>query len=57
MNEKKKNRLQGRIRKFIQQYCRKHYPQYDPNDRTYDRKLEAQLRRMKPEDLNEPING
>ena len=36
---------------FLQQYQRKAQRGVEPNDRHYDRNLEAKLKRMKPEDL------
>jgi len=30
---------------------------FDPNDRSYDRKLEKIIKKMKPEELYELING
>ncbi|WP_306227157.1 hypothetical protein [Bosea beijingensis] len=40
------------IQKFVQQYARKAHPGWDPNDRGYDRRLEAKIRRMDPEKLD-----
>ena len=40
------------IRRFVQQYGRGTSPGYDPNDRSYDRELEQQVRRMSPEELD-----
>ena len=37
---------------FVQQYARKAQKGQDPNDRRYDRSLEAQARRMRPEELD-----
>jgi hypothetical protein len=48
----RQQKLAGAIGKFVQQYARKAYPTHDPNDRTYDRKLEQKIRRMKPEALD-----
>jgi len=57
--EMSKNRewLEGQIGAFIRQYARKHYPNIDPNDRTYDREIEARVRRMDPQELDELLNG
>lgn len=40
------------VAKFIQQYGRKAMKGIDPNDRSYDRKLEATLKKMPPERLD-----
>lgn len=42
---KRKRRLEGDIGVFIRQYARKHYPNHDPNDRRYSRKIERIVRR------------
>ena len=44
--------LQGRIATFLRQYARKRNPAVDPNDRHYDRGLEREIKRMKPDDLD-----
>ncbi len=48
----KQQRLAGALGKFVQQYARKAYPHFDPNDRGYDRKIEQKVQRMKPELLD-----
>ena len=37
---------------FIKRYARKKQPGHDPNDRQYDRRVEAKVKRMKPETLD-----
>ena len=37
---------------FVQRYARKSRPCFDPNDRSYDRKVETAAKRMKPEELD-----
>ena len=37
---------------FVKQYARKAQKGYDPNDRKYDRAIEQDVKRMKPEDLD-----
>ena len=37
---------------FVRRYARKAYPQRDPNDRRYDRQIEAKIRQMNPEELD-----
>ncbi len=42
---------------FIKKIARKKSKNgYDPNDRSYDRRIEERLKRMKPEDINALIN-
>jgi hypothetical protein len=53
----RKQRLQAEVGAFVRQYARKRQKGHDPNDRQYDRKLEKNLRRMKPELLDDLING
>ena len=52
---KRGKKLRQEIRAFVQQYGRK-ANQNDPNDRRYDRKLEALVKRMKPEELDAIMN-
>ena len=40
------------IIRFVQQYARKAQKREDPNDRVYDRKIEQDIKRMRPEDLD-----
>ena len=56
MSERKR-RLEADIGAFIQQYARKHYPNSDPNDRTYDRRIERIVKRMSPAQLDELMRG
>jgi len=46
-------KLRREIRLFLQQYGRKAQKGFDPNDRSYDRKIEALIKRMKPEELDD----
>jgi len=48
----RKERLQGRLGAFIQQYARPAHPGQDPNDRRYDREMERRVKRMDPEELD-----
>lgn len=45
-----KKKIKSSLGKFLQQYNRKSAT-HDPNDRSYDRKLEEKIKRMKPEEL------
>mgnify|MGYP001075531075 CR=1 FL=1 len=53
----RRQRLEGDIEVFIRQYARKRYPNMDPNDRRYDRKIERIVRRMDPEELDKLMHG
>jgi hypothetical protein len=55
--DQRMQRLQAEVGTFVRQYARKRQKGHDPNDRQYDRKLEKNLRRIKPELLDELING
>lgn len=50
---KRRRDISTRIGEFLRRYGRKRPTQGDPNDRKHDRKLEAQLKRMSPEELDE----
>ena len=51
-----KKKIKLMIGKFIQQYKRKSTKSFDPNDRSYDRKLEKIVKKMNPEELSQIIN-
>ena len=40
------------VAKFIEQYARKSQKGGEPNDRRYDRRLEAKIKRLRPEYLD-----
>ena len=50
--EQRRGKMIGRLRVFVQQYARKAYPNWDPNDRRYDRDIEKVVKRMSPEELD-----
>jgi hypothetical protein len=54
---KRKEKLRAKIGAFMQQYTRKAQRGKEPNDRSYSRAIEAKLKRMKPEELDELLNG
>jgi hypothetical protein len=54
---KRKEKLQAKVGAFMQQYARKSQRGQEPNDRQYSRKIEAKIKRMKPEELDELLNG
>lgn len=58
MEERKEECLRAKVGKFVQQYARKKRPgKGEPNDRHYDRKLAHRIKKMKPEELDELLNG
>jgi hypothetical protein len=50
---RRKKKLTGDLAAFLRQYRRKSDAPHDPNDRHYDRELEAKIKRMSPEELDE----
>jgi hypothetical protein len=56
MNQRKE-KLKAKVGAFIQQYAREAQRGQEPNDRGYSRKIEAKLKRMKPEEFDELLNG
>jgi hypothetical protein len=54
---KRRKKLEANIGEFIRQYTHKHKNTPDPNDRTYDRKVEEQIKRIRPEELNRLLYG
>ncbi len=50
--ERRKKKLAGDLAAFIRSYRRKAPRGGEPNDRGYDRELEAKLKRMSPEELD-----
>lgn len=53
----KKDKIARQIGSFLQQYQRKAQRGVEPNDRQYDRKIEAQLKRLPPEELSDLLSG
>jgi len=53
----RKQMLQAEIGTFLKKYARKAHAGYDPNDRSYSRKIEGSVKRMRPEDLDALIQG
>lgn len=45
-------RCAAQLQLFVKKYARKSRPCFDPNDRSYDRKIETAAKRMKPETLD-----
>jgi hypothetical protein len=54
---KRKEKLRAKMGAFMQQYVRKAQRGQEPNDRSYGRAIEEKLKRMKPEELDELLNG
>ena len=48
---KRGKKLRQELTLFLQRYARKAQKHRDPNDRRYDRKIAAIVRRLRPEDL------
>jgi hypothetical protein len=57
MSIRSKKKLASRIDEFIRLYGRRAQRGEEPNDRRYDRKIEAQLSRMKPTEVSALISG
>ena len=53
----KKDKIARQLGGFLQQYQRKSQRGAEPNDRHYDRKIEAQLKRLPPEELSDLLAG
>jgi hypothetical protein len=52
MGERRKKKLAGELAAFLRSYGRKAPRGGEPNDRGYDRELEARVKRMRPEELD-----
>jgi hypothetical protein len=48
----KRARKVGALRLFLKQYARKAQSGWDPNDRSYDRRIEARIKRMQPTEFD-----
>ena len=49
---KRKNELEAKVARFLQQYGRKAQKGQEPNDRRFDRKVQGMIKRMKPDELD-----
>lgn len=49
--------LAAKLGRFVQQYGRKAQKGWDLNDRNYDRKLEAKMKKLSPEELSDLLSG
>lgn len=49
--------LAARLALFKSRYLRKAQPDYDPNDRCYDREVEELMKRMDPAELDALLRG
>lgn len=54
---KRRRKLANELAAFMQQYRRKSDAPHDPNDRWYDRELEAKIKRMAPQELDRLLRG
>jgi hypothetical protein len=52
VSERRQKKLAGDVAAFLRSYGRKAPRGGEPNDRGYDRELEAKLKRMRPEELD-----
>jgi hypothetical protein len=57
MSRKNKKVIAKEMANFLRLYGRKAQKGCEPNDRPYDPVIEQYLRRLRPEDLDEMING
>ena len=55
----RRRRVASEIGSFLREYGRSSRKRngYDPNDRTYDRKMEALVKKLPPEELDRLIRG
>jgi hypothetical protein len=51
--DEKRRRAAADVQLFARQYGRKAQKGVEPNDRTYNEKVEARIKQMRPEDLDE----
>jgi hypothetical protein len=49
----KRARKAAAVQLFVKEYARPAHPNFDPNDRSYDREVEKMIRHMKATDLYE----
>jgi hypothetical protein len=54
---KKRQKLQGEIARFLQQYGRKRQKGQEPNDRRYDKKIQREIDQLTPEALEGLLDG
>ena len=54
---KRKAKLAGELCRFAQQYARKAHKGWDPNDRSYDRKVEQKMKQLEPDVLSDLLRG
>ena len=55
--DQRKRYMAVQVGDFAKKYARKKVKGYDPNDRSYSRKVEKKVRQMKPEDLDELLRN
>lgn len=53
----RRNRLAAELSLFAQQYRRKAQRNTEPNDRKYSREVEAEMKRLPPEELSSLLSG
>lgn len=56
VGKRSKAKLAGELGRFVQQYARRAQKGWEPNDRSYDRKVEQKMKQLKPEELSELLS-
>ncbi|ATQ44901.1 hypothetical protein CSW64_06455 [Caulobacter mirabilis] len=51
-SEERRSRAVAQVADFIRKYGRRKQKRGEPNDRVYDRDMEASLKRLSPQDLD-----
>lgn len=57
VSKRDRKKLAARIGVFLRQYGRKTRPNWDPNDRDYDREIEKLVKQMDPAEFDRLMNG
>lgn len=52
MKKRASDQLSDDLERFVRQYERRAQKGVEPNDRRYDRKIEKQMKRLRPEELS-----
>lgn len=52
MKKRASDQLSDDLARFVRQYERRAQKGVEPNDRRYDRKIEKQMKRLRPEELS-----
>lgn len=57
MKSSKRDRKAAQIDLYLQQVARPRQKGQDPNDRRYDRDVECEMRKLKPQELDALLRG